>query len=160
MSKAFAPGESDDDEERIIPKRPLLPPGTPNYITAEGARRLEAQRERLIAEKAALGDAVESKERARTLERHLDDITERLNAVQIVNLAKHDKDQIRFGATVTLRDTNGSTQTWRIVGIDEVDLTKGWVSWISPLARTLLDKRAGDTVRQGDQSWTVQNIDY
>jgi transcription elongation factor GreB len=121
---------------------------------------LEAEREQLIAQKAALGDAVESKEKSRSLDRALEALTERLNAVHIVEVPPRNPDQVRFGATIVLSGSQGESQTWRIVGVDEVDLPKGWVSWISPLARVLLDKRVGDTVQYRQHTWTIQKIMY
>jgi transcription elongation factor GreB len=58
-----------------------------------------------------------------------------------------DPEQIFFGATVIYSDTEGTDTQIRIVGVDEVDLEKGYVSWISPIAKALIKAKVGDTVR-------------
>ena len=55
--------------------------------------------------------------------------------------------EVRFGATVTVREKDGSEQNYRIVGLDETDLDRGWVSWLSPIARALLGARLGQCVK-------------
>jgi transcription elongation factor GreB len=160
MSKAFAPGESSDDAERVVYKPPVLPPGTPNYITPAGSKKLETLRSRLMNEKATLTDSVEHQQRGKAIDRDVASLTERLNAVQVVDPATQPKDRVTFGANVTVRDSSGNTRTWRIIGVDETDLNKGWISWISPLARALLEKKKGDIVALGDQRLTIQQISY
>jgi len=161
MSKAFAPGESDSDEERDIIKAPVLPPGVRNYITPAGAEQLEAERERLIAQKAALGEeSLESKPRRRVLDRKIDFLNERLNRAQIINPSAQPKDRVLFGAEVTIRDQQEKRQVWRIVGVDEMNLDKGWVSWLSPIAAALLEKKVGETAILGDRKMTVIKILY
>ncbi len=161
MSKAFAPGESDSDDETQVVKAPVLPPGVRNYMTPEGARKLEAERERLIAEKTALGvETVENKSRQRSLEQRLEFLTERLNRSQIIDPAHQPTDRVLFGAQVTVRDAKGKEQTWRIVGLDEMNFDKGWVSWMSPLANALLEKQVGDIAKVGDQKLTILKIGY
>jgi transcription elongation factor GreB len=152
MSRAFAPGESDDDEERFVVKASVLPPGTPNYITPEGAAQLEAERERLIAEKASLGDSVEQTQRRKSLDAQLSALTVRLNSVTIIRPTAS-PEKVVFGSTVNI-----GPRTFRIVGVDEVDLSKGWISWISPLAKALLDKRVGESVKVGDSIHTISKI--
>jgi transcription elongation factor GreB len=161
MSKAFSPGESADDEERIVLKAPVLPPGTPNFITPEGAERLEAERQRLIAEKAALGDGVDEIQRAKTMDRRLEHLTEQLNSAKIVAPSTQPVDRVQFGATVTVQPARGDArQVYRIVGIDEIDLNHGAISWISPLAKGLIDKKVGDTAVVGEQQLTILSIRY
>ncbi len=63
-------------------------------------------------------------------------------------------DQVFFGATVTITDESGEEQTYQIVGVDETDLRRGRISWVSPLARALIKSREGDTVRfQSPAGW-------
>ena len=64
-----------------------------------------------------------------------------------------------FGARVALRDAKGGEQVWQIVGVDEIDLRHGRISWISPLARALLDRKVGEMVAVGDQRLTLQKIE-
>jgi transcription elongation factor GreB len=53
---------------------------------------------------------------------------------------------VRFGATVTVRETGGAESVYRIVGVDETDFERGWVSWLSPIARALLNAKVGQQV--------------
>jgi transcription elongation factor GreB len=68
-------------------------------------------------------------------------------------------DQVRFGATVTVRDTEGET-TYRIVGVDETDAAANFISWISPLAKTLLNSRVGQRVRFRGEEFEILRVDY
>jgi transcription elongation factor GreB len=161
MSRAFAPGESEDDGERFIVKAAVLPAGTSNYITPAGARSLEAERERLIAEKTALTESIEDTQRRKLLEQKLAVLTDHLSSVVIVNPDHQPADHVAFGAIVTLQAKPGTgQQTFRIVGVDEVDLNKGWISWVSPLAKYLMDKKIGDPVSIGGQAYEIAGIVY
>lgn len=160
MSRAFAPGESDDDEERFIVKAPVLPPNTPNLITPRGAEKLSAEKTRLLEEKAAISETVEGKQRLKVLAQRLAFVTDRLQTIQIVNPATQPRDRVAFGAQVTLKDAQGKEQAWTIAGVDEVNFEKGIISWISPLARSLLEKKVGDTVTIADQAMTIAKIEY
>lgn len=158
MSKAFAPGESDNDAESEILKAPVLPPGVRNYITPAGEQKLLAERDRLMAERARLTDTVEGKQRRNVIDRRLEFLAERLNRAQVIDPAKQPKDRVLFGASVTVKEATGAERVWRIVGIDETDFDRGLISWMSPLARGLIDKKPGDSVTVGDQSLTIVSI--
>jgi transcription elongation factor GreB len=71
---------------------------------------------------------------------------------------------VRFGATVTVREPEGTETRYRIVGVDEIDLDRQWVSWLSPLARGLLNARIGDRVvhrtPRGPRELTVLQIEF
>ncbi len=98
--------------------------------------------------------------RLRRLQRRIEFLTERLNAAQVIVIEKQPTDRVLFGAYVTVQDAKGKQQTWRIVGLDETDLSKGWISWISPLAKALLEKKVGETAILGEQQLTIQRITY
>ena len=74
----------------------------------------------------------------------------RIDAAKVVDPVERrdddSADQIFFGATVTVRDEQGDERTVSIVGIDEIDTARGYISWISPMARALIKSREGDTV--------------
>ena len=82
----------------------------------------------------------------------------------MVHSAGRDSEQIFFGATVTLLRGDGQEQTVAIVGVDEIDLPRNRISWISPLARTLLKAREGDTVvlrgPEGDEDIEIREVRY
>jgi transcription elongation factor GreB len=162
MSKsAIAPEPREDDEQE---ESASLPAGTRNYITPSGFKRLKDEalhlldRERpdlvkVIQWAASNGDRSENadyiygKRRLREIDRRIRFLTKRLDAAVVVDPAEREPtDQVFFGATVTLLYGDDTEKTWSIVGVDEVDLSRGRISWISPLARALHKAREGDTV--------------
>ena len=165
MSKAFtreddnAPEDDFEDEEQNP-----IPPGSKNYLTPGGWRRMRDELQWLVTTErpnvtsvvswaAKLGDRSENadyqygKKRLREIDRRIRHLTKRLEAGEVVDPAtREDTDQVFFGATVTYENGNGEEQTVRIVGIDEMDPARHYVSWISPIARALIKCREGDTV--------------
>ena len=137
MSRAFVK-EDVDPPERSGRKRSAsgLPPGATNYITARGARRLRDELEKLRAKNV-------SSERIIELEQIL-------ASVQIVDPPDATTKSVTFGATVTIKDKTGRTETYTIVGVDEVDLESNAVTWISPIGKALLAADMGDWVTLED----------
>ena len=89
----------------------------------------------------------------------------RIAEARIVNLNDQPQNEIRFGATITLKtEASKNTQTFQIVGVDEADISKGKVSFLSPFARSLINKKTGDkiTLRQAmkDIVFEIINISY
>lgn len=137
---------------------------TPNYITPAGWRSLKDELYRLVnkerpeivqivnwaasnGDRSENGDYLYGKRRMREIDRRIRFLTKRLEAAQVVDPETREAtDQIFFGATVTLLRGNGSEQTVKIVGIDEIDTVQNKISWISPLARCLIKAREGDEV--------------
>jgi len=93
-------------------------------------------------------DYIYGKKRLREIDRRIHFLTKRLNIAEIVDptAPREDKMRIFFGATVTFSNQRGKKKTVSIVGIDEIDTTKGYISWISPMARALTKARQGDIV--------------
>lgn len=111
------------------------------------------------------GDYLYGKKRLREIDRRIRFLLKRLEIAEVVDPAlQKNRDQVFFGATVTYADTEDRERTVRIVGIDEADLERGEVSWISPIARALLKAREGDVVElrtpAGPQSIEVVSIRY
>ncbi|WP_107970848.1 transcription elongation factor GreB [Neisseria elongata] len=137
---------------------------TPNYITPAGWRSLKDELYQLVnkerpeivqivnwaasnGDRSENGDYLYGKRRMREIDRRIRFLTKRLEAAQVVDPETREAtDQIFFGATVTLLRGNGSEQTVKIVGIDEIDTAQNKISWISPLARCLIKAREGDQV--------------
>jgi len=96
------------------------------------------------------GDYIYGKKRLREIDRRIRFLIRRLDAAEVVDpAARRDDesaDQVFFGATVTVADARGQERTISIVGVDEIDTGRGYVSWVSPIARALLKAREGDTV--------------
>ena len=169
MSKAFT-RESDDAPD--IPLRPRrtseLPPGTKNYLTAGGAQRLRDELNHLLnAERpglAALPNDDAAKSRLAAIDDRVAQIQETLGSAVVVEPPPAPHDQVRFGATVTVRHRQGEETHYRIVGVDETDIDRDWISWLSPIARALLNARLGQKVRiklpAGDDELTILTIRY
>jgi transcription elongation factor GreB len=137
MSRAFVK-EDVDPPERSGRKRSAsgLPPGATNYITARGAKHLRDELQKLRA-------ANPSSERVGELEQIL-------ASVHVVAPPDPSTNSVAFGATVTVKDKKGRTQTYTIVGVDELDLEPDAVSWISPIGKALLAADMGDWITLED----------
>jgi transcription elongation factor GreB len=111
------------------------------------------------------GDYLYGKKRLREIDRRVRYLSKRLANSEVVDPAKRAKTgQIFFGATVTYANEKGEERTVKIVGVDEVELSKGHVSWISPIAKALLRAEEGDVVKlrtpQGVEDIEVVKIEY
>lgn len=168
MSKAFTK-ESDEgpfDELHPEPKDPL-PPGVKNYVTPKGAEQLRSELARLEEEvrpkEAARKDA-SRRRRLETLDRRIQFLRDRVANMEVVDPATQDKDSVRFGATVSVTDVEGVEKTYQIVGVDESDPGSGKISWISPIAKSLISARIGDVVTlelpDGNVELEILEIDY
>ncbi|WP_343606692.1 transcription elongation factor GreB [Roseateles sp.] len=167
MSKAFTK-ENDaapDDDEDDGPSLPALPKGSRNYMTPAGYARLRAEFMQLLdverpkivetvswaaknGDRSENGDYLYGKKRLREIDRRLRFLTKRLDIAEVVDpSAHHGSDQVFFGATVTYANAKGEERTITIMGIDEADSLAGEVSWVSPIARTLLKAREGDELQ-------------
>jgi transcription elongation GreA/GreB family factor len=137
MSRAFI-REDVDPPERSGRKRTAsgLPPGAINYITAPGAARLQAELTKL---RAAGHDA-----------KRIAELEQILGSVEIVDPPDAQSQNVSFGATVTVSDTEGKIETYTIVGVDELDLLPSAVSWISPFGKKLLASEIGDRITLED----------
>ncbi|HSN38877.1 MAG TPA: transcription elongation factor GreB [Burkholderiales bacterium] len=153
-----------------------------NYITPRGYARLkneltqllDAERPELVrvvawaasnGDRSENGDYIYGKKRLREIDRRIRFLGKRLDSAVIVDpAARGETDRIFFGATVTYLDAAGGEHTIAIVGMDEVDPGRGHVSWVSPVARALLGKRAGDTAAvltpSGEQEIEIVAVRY
>ncbi|MDR1423931.1 MAG: transcription elongation factor GreB [Azoarcus sp.] len=168
MNKAFVKESQDDDEEEERSPSLRLPAGSKNYMTPRGYAALREELDQLVrverpkivevvawaasnGDRSENGDYIYGKKRLREIDRRLRFLSKRIDHAEVVDPRAHEgKDQVFFGATVTICDVRGTAadeQTWQIVGIDEAEVGAGRISWISPLARALLKAREGDVVR-------------
>ncbi|HJT79816.1 MAG TPA: GreA/GreB family elongation factor [Chthoniobacterales bacterium] len=139
MSRAFIREDVDPPERSgRVRSASGLPPGTTNYITARGARRL---REQLAAERAS----GKNPERVAELEQILASVT-------IVEPPEPGTNDIVFGATVTVQAPNGELKSFTIVGVDELTLEPDAASWVSPMGKALLASEMGGRVMVGEQN--------
>lgn len=154
-----------------------------NYITPDGHARLmdeflwlmNKERPEVTAivswaagngDRSENGDYIYGKKRLREIDKRIHYLTKRLDIAEIVDPAipREDETQIFFGATVTFSDPDGRTETISIVGVDEIDTTKGFISWISPMAKALIKSRQGDVVTlltpAGVKEIEILNVKY
>ena len=180
MSKAFT-REQDADDDDALPAERQLPKSSKNYLTPAGWQRMKDELYHLVhrerpeivnivswaasnGDRSENGDYLYGKKRLREIDRRIRFLTKRLEIAEVVHSAGRDSEQIFFGATVTLLRGDGQEQTVAIVGVDEIDLPRNRISWISPLARTLLKAREGDTVvlrgPEGDEDIEILEVQY
>lgn len=163
MSKAFTKEADAADEDEL--QLPPLPVGGKNYITPQGYARLrdelldliDNERPKIVdvvhwaasnGDRSENGDYLYGKKRLREIDRRIRFLTKRLDIAEVTDPSiHHGNDQIFFGATVTYAEDSGVERTVKIMGIDEANSANGEVSWISPIARTLLKAREGDELR-------------
>lgn len=149
MSKAFTREDDQVPERLFVPKLPPVPYGVKNYITADGAARLQHELAELEAKRPTLLPGKNDPTIARELElldQRLATIAQILGSVTVVEPAGN-LDKVKFGSWVRVRNRVGETEVYRISGIHETDLGDEWISWISPLAKALLNSGVGDKVK-------------
>lgn len=164
MNKAFVRESDGEDDEELEPSL-KLPAGTRNYITPAGHARLKEELEHLVkrerphvveivawaasnGDRSENGDYIYGKRRLREIDRRIRFLTKRLDVAEVVDpLRQGDNDQVFFGARVTIADQDGQENTYTIVGVDEADVARGRISWVSPLARALIKAKEGDSIR-------------
>jgi transcription elongation factor GreB len=160
MSKAFI---RESDEAADEPQEPhALPTGFKNYMTPQGHRQLQEELRRLLrverpkvvdvvswaagnGDRSENGDYIYGKRRLREIDRRIRFLSKRLEIAQVVDPTQQKNlQQVFFGATVTYARERGTERTITIVGVDEADLDRGQVSWISPIARALMKAHEGE----------------
>ncbi|HLT22149.1 MAG TPA: transcription elongation factor GreB [Bacteriovoracaceae bacterium] len=152
-----------------------------NYITPNGHQRLvdelnqllkveRPEITKLIQWAASNGDRSENadylygRKRLREIDRRLRFLNSRINEAVIIDPLQTKSNKVQFGATVTVSDEEGNEKSYSIVGIDEVDTSKGYLSWKSPIGSALLTKEEGDEVvirtPQGEIVFEIISIEY
>ncbi len=162
MNKAFvkedSPGSDESDPSPVSAV-------ARNYMTPSGYARLRVELLELIdnerpkvvevvhwaasnGDRSENGDYIYGKKRLREIDRRIRFLTQRLEIAVVAEPSlHHGSDQVFFGATVTYADSAGKERSVTILGIDEADSALNQVSWISPIARTLLKSSVGDSLR-------------
>jgi transcription elongation factor GreB len=162
------PDEDDDAQEQGAEKTAAAEVrAAKNYITPAGLERLRAElrflltRERpavteVVTWAAGNGDRSENadyqygKKRLREIDRRIRFLRKRIDAAEIVDPEAPRSGQaathVFFGATVRYANAAGAEREVRVVGADEIDFDRGYISWVSPLARALMKSGLGDSV--------------
>lgn len=159
MSVAFTKEESAETaSETLLPDRPISP--HPNLVTEAGLQALQTQlREAREAYETAqaIDDVNEKRRQSAVPLRDARYLTERLRTAQLVP-DPVSNDVVAFGSTVTFSRADGRVQTYRIVGEDEADPKAGTISFVAPVARSLMGKAVGDVVGAGAQEIEILSI--
>jgi len=181
MSKAFTKeSDNNDDDDEI--QLPSMPVGSKNYITGPGYGRLRSELMELIdverpkvveivhwaasnGDRSENGDYIYGKKRLREIDRRIRFLTQRMEIAEVAVPSIHyGINQVFFGATVVYLDGTGQERSITILGIDEADSTRGEVSWVSPIARTLLRAHVGDVLNlvtpSGVEEIEVLRVEY
>jgi len=148
MSRGFVK-EDDQEEVPIVPQRAYLPEGVTNYVTLSGMDQLLAEKQMLIDERDNLNSTNENEKRIALnyINAKLQLLNNRIAEAKVVDLIEQPPNEIRFGALVTLKnEVSVNIQIFQIVGVDEADISKSKISFISPLAKALINKKVGDKV--------------
>ena len=152
MSRGFIK-EGDQEEIPRVPMRAYLPEGVPNYVTKEGLEALKEELKDLEAERAKAGDNYIM---VNFIDASIKLLVDRINSAVEVDLSKSNKDTVSFGAWVRY---NG--RVMRIVGVDEADVNKGLISFISPIAKMLIGKKEGDVIElKGSEKIVVEEVSF
>ena len=166
MSRGFVK-EDDQEDVPMVPPRAYLPPGVPNYVTRSGMDALLAERENLLRERDELDSSDERERRiaANHLHALLQLLDQRIATAKLMEPGGQKPVEIRFGATVTIQVAGTEEiQTVQIVGVDEADIAGGKISFISPLAKALINKKAGDTavlkLPREERVFEIIRVDY
>lgn len=146
MSRGFVK-EDDQEEIPIVPPRADLPEGVTNYVTQVGMNELLNEKQELTNERDSLDISNESEKRIafNHINAKLQLLNNRISTAKIVELKEQPQNEIRFGALAILKiGTDRKLQHYQIVGVDEADISKGKISFISPIAKILINKKVGD----------------
>jgi transcription elongation factor GreB len=165
VSRAFV--KEDQPEIPIVaPPRAALPEGAPNYVTPRGLELLREELSALDRERVELERAPVDDERPRLFAlwgRRRALLEERIATAVLVE-APERRDEVRFGATVTVRAEDGSERAYSIVGVDEAEPARGSIAFVSPLARALLGKRLDDVANvrtpRGEEELEIVKVEY
>jgi transcription elongation factor GreB len=179
MSKAFVKEDQEPEEEELDASAQL--PSGKNYITPHGAAKLRAELKQLLdvdrpevvrtvswaasnGDRSENGDYIYGKKRLREIDRRIRFLSKRLEIAEIVDPKEKSGETVLFGATVKLAMEDGKTKTISIVGIDETDIARGRVSWISPIGKALLQAKQGDTIilrtPKGEEDVTILEVRF
>lgn len=150
-------------------------------MTPSGASKMKAELKKLLTEerpdlvkviawaasngdRSENGDYIYGKRRLREIDRRIRFLTKRLEGAEIVDPLKQKSGRVLFGATVKVMDEEGREREFQIVGQDEIDPSRGRISWVSPIAKALLNAQMGDVVQvkspKGTEEWEVLSIAY
>jgi transcription elongation factor GreB len=166
MSRGFVK-EGDQEEVPIVIPRANLPDGVTNYVTPNGFEELKQEHKSLIEEQKILNEQASDTNRVQinylTAKLHL--LEDRMNSAKIVDLSKQAQNEVHFGALIKLyKEEENCHCQYQIVGIDEANISMDKISFLSPIAKVLLNKKIGDKIilktPMGDRIMRIDAIEY
>ncbi len=166
MSRGFTK-EGDQEEVPLVTPRAHLPAGVINYVTPAGYEELMSEQKSLIDERKALIDQTDKDNRVdiNYITAKLNLLEERINSAKIVNPNNQAQDVVAFGSKITIhKEEEKRNLTYQIVGVDEANISKNKVSFLSPFAKVLINKRVGDKISlktpKGESNMIIERIEY
>jgi transcription elongation factor GreB len=163
MSRGFV-REDDQEEAPFVPPRAILPAGIDNYVTPEGLRLLESERDGLIEARKATAKLSDRDRRRETavIDVQIAQVNERIEGARVIEPDRDHRD-VRFGKQVTFRPISpaGPSRTFRIVGVDEANIREAKVAFIAPIVRRMIGLKRGEqfTFQQGKTSTQFEVIE-
>jgi transcription elongation factor GreB len=164
MSRGFVK-EGDQEEVPMLTPRAFLPAGVENFVTSAGLEALMAEREEILRERKQY-EGVDNND-ARVNNNYLTGklrlLEERIHSARVLDYDPQRQNDVAFGATVKFKNLkNNQIAQYQIVGVDEANITKGKISFLSPLSKVLMNKKAGETVSfntpQGEMRMEILSI--
>jgi len=148
MSRGFVKEDDLEHAGTDLPERPVSP--HPNYVTPIGLKQLEDAANALDKERVSLVGHKENetaKQRLAVIDRDLRYLSVRLKDAILVEPTNQDRSTVLFGAIVKVEDEAGELLEFHVVGEDEADIAQHKVSYVSPIAKALIGRKVGDSVR-------------
>ena len=180
MSKAFVKEDENEDEDEAE-GAPASLPGGKNYITPQGLQKLREELRRLLdvdrpelvrvvswaasnGDRSENGDYLYGKRKLREIDKRIRFLSKRIEIAHVVNPLRQNGPKVKFGATVTIEGEDGRKRTYSIVGVDETDVARGRISWISPIGSALLNGSEGEAVTvktpKGEEDLEILEVRY
>ncbi|GAB3196274.1 transcription elongation factor GreB [Pontibacter aydingkolensis] len=171
MSRAFVK-EDDAGQAPIIPPRAALPSGVANYVTPPGLEQLRTELSDLEAERAKTeANREDEAERSRQLvilNGRISALTSRISSAKVIEPKEQPADEVRFGATVTLRTISGGKKGFKrkftIVGVDEASVEKGLIAFVAPIVKAIQGLKKGEQTNlpmgRGEEVIEVEEVSY
>ena len=164
MSRGFVK-EGDQEEVPMLTPRAFLPAGVENFVTSTGMEELKAEREEILRERKQY-EGVDNND-ARVNNNYLTGklrlLEERIHSARVLDYDPQRQNDVAFGATIKFKNLkNNQIAQYQIVGVDEANIMKGKISFLSPLSKVLMNKKAGEIVSfntpQGEMQMEIISI--
>ncbi len=166
MSRGFTK-EGDQEAVPLVTPRAHLPAGVTNYVTPAGYDELMSEHKDLTEQRKALINQTDKDNRMdiNYISAKLNLLEERINSAKVVNSEQQAQDVVAFGATITIyEEEKNSNIKYKIVGIDEANISKNKISFLSPFAKVLINKKVGDKILlktpKGNRNMIIEKIEY